>query len=80
VNSISSWPHRNYQLVGQTSTDRDEVVNYARAYAAGQQVDVFVDPKAPNKSTLEPGLKYRNLVPVLFGIVMLVFFLTRLLA
>jgi hypothetical protein len=73
-------PQRNGQFVGQTCTDRDEAVNYGRVYTAGQQIDVFVDPGKPERSTFDPGLKYRNLVPVLFGIVMLVFFLSRLVA
>jgi hypothetical protein len=70
-------PHRNCQYVGQTSTDRDDAVNYGRAYSAGQQIDVFVDAGNPGKSTLDPGLKYRNFIPVLFGTGMLVFFLFR---
>ncbi|MFL6673257.1 MAG: DUF3592 domain-containing protein [Massilia sp.] len=73
-------PHRNCQSVGGTSSDRDEVVNFVRGYAAGQQVDVFVDPAKPQKSTLDPGLKYGYLVPVMFGIVMLAFFVSRFFA
>jgi hypothetical protein len=53
-------PHRNCEFVGQTSTDRDEAANYARGYAAGEQIDVFVDPVNPERSTLDPRLKYRK--------------------
>ena len=73
-------PQRGSETVGRSSTDRGEAVNYGRTYAARQQVLVSVDPAKPRNSTLRPGLRLENLVPVLFGIGMLGFFLSRLLA
>jgi hypothetical protein len=71
---------RSSEPIGGSYVDRDVAVNSGRAYTAGQQVLVAVDPARPRNSTLRPGLKPGNLVPLLFGVGMLVFFLTRLFA
>jgi hypothetical protein len=76
--SFEGGPQRDCESLGASYIDRDEAVRKGSVYAAGQQVYVAVDPANPRNSTLSPGLQYGYIVPVVFGIVMLVFFLSRL--
>jgi hypothetical protein len=70
--------YRGRRHLGRSSTNRDEVEDYARSYVAGQQVEVFVNDKNPRNSTLEPGFPYGSIIPLVFSTGMLVVFLRQL--
>jgi hypothetical protein len=76
--SFEGRPQRDCESLGASCLDRDEAVRQGSAYTAGQQIYVAVDPANPRNSTLRPGLQYGYLVGVVFGIALLVFFLSRL--
>lgn len=71
-------PQRNGELVGSPSYDRDIAAHYGSGYVPGKAVDVYVDPQRPSRSTLDPGIKYRSLVALLFGVGTLGVFLWHL--
>jgi hypothetical protein len=61
-------PHRNGEFVGSPSLERSIAAGYGSGYTPGKPLDVFVDPKRPSHSTLDPGLKLGSVVALLFGI------------
>lgn len=67
--------HHKRKFLGGSTNDRAEAVLNGSAYAAGQQIDVFVDPAKPTRYTLVPGVDYKNLVPIGTAIYLLLVFL-----
>jgi hypothetical protein len=72
--------HRGRRYLGVSTTSRANAEDYARSYAAGQQVEVFVDDRNPRKSTLEPGFPYGSIIPLICSTGMLVFFAWKFLS
>ena len=63
-----------------SNTHRASAAEEARDYSAGQQIDVYVDERRPDRSTLTPGLNWGYLMFVLFGALFFVIFFWQFLS
>lgn len=59
---------RGKQNFGQANTHRPTVAARVRDYVAGQEIDVYVNPKRPAQSTLDAKMEYNAVTGIIIGI------------